>query len=326
MTLSFALVGAGHFGKHYIRLLREVKGARLGALFDRSLAAETAVFPGIRRVTKYEEILSDPNIHAVIIATPAPTHAELALAALKAGKHVLVEKPMTTNLSDALRLERAVRESGKTLMIGHQYLYNDYIRAAKGILDSGALGTLRSFTAVNVYPGPIRKGMGCFWETATHELAILDYLFGPQEIEDVSGRAVFMTKEQEFEDAATVVARLSSGVSVSISVSWFAPKKMRHFFICGDKGMLLFDDIEESNKLRKYRYEYPKEEVFSGKNSFFFDQSSENVMVPEVSAKEPLKNQLEHFIRVIETNTEPLTNIAHGVRVTRLLDTIDRVL
>lgn len=320
MTLSCALIGAGHFGKHYARLLREVEGAELALVFDRAPAPD--VFGDVRRAQSFDEVLSDSTVDAVIIATPAPTHAAFIEAALKAGKHVLVEKPMTTNLPDALPLERVAQESGKVFMVGHQYLYNDYIRHLKEILESGVLGRVRLFTAFNLYLGPIRKGIGCFWETATHEIAILDYLFGPQAIKESIGQSVYMKEGSEFEDAATALVRFRGGLSASISVSWFSPEKVRKFIICGEKGMALFDDLEEKDKLRLYRYPYPSDAAFAGSTSSFMHTSSHDIITPEVRAREPLKNQLEHFIDCIKRGKKPLTDIAHGIRVTKHLTEI----
>ena len=324
MVLSCALLGAGYFGKHYVRLLGEVSGAHLSAVFDPALSSDAfqeiqKVHPGVRCAQTFEEILKAPEIGAVIIATPASTHTSFITLALKAGKHILVEKPMTANLSDALSLERIVQESGKTLMVGHQYLYNDYIRRLKEIVDGKALGKIHSFCASHFYLGPIRRDIGCFWETATHELAILDYLFGPLMIEGVTGKAVYMRERSGIEDAATASFHSSNGLAASISVSWFSPEKVRNFFICGEKGIVLFDDIEKKEKLRLYRYPYPDKDAFKVKSSFFFEPVPQQVEVCQVDSREPLLNQLEHFIHCVQEGVSPLTDLAHGVRVTRQL-------
>lgn len=324
MALACALLGTGYFGKHYIRLLGEINGARLSAVFDSALSPDTfqeiqKVHPGVKHAETFEEILNDPEIGAVIIATPASTHASFIESALMAGKHVLVEKPMTANLPDALRLEHIVRESGKILMVGHQYLYNDHIRRLKEIVESKVLGEIRSFTASHLYLGPIRKDVGCFWETATHELAILDYLFGPLTIEKASGEAAYMQEGSAVEDAAIASVRTSTGLTISLCVSWFSPEKVRRFFICGEKGIALFDDVEEKEKLRLYHYAYPDTHAFEGRSSFFFKQAPQLVEALQVDAREPLLNQLEHFIDCVERGVPPLTDVGHGIRVTEQL-------
>ncbi len=178
-NLAFGVIGAGYFGRHYIRLLQDIPGVALRAVADRSLETigeNIPVLPArVSRFADARELLSDPEIDCVVIATPASTHATLAIAALEHGKHVLVEKPMAMNMVEAEQMRDVVGKSNRIFMVGHQYLYHDYIRHLKEKLDEGILDTVKYVFAEHLYFGPIRSDSGCFWETAVHEISLLDH-------------------------------------------------------------------------------------------------------------------------------------------------------
>lgn len=321
--LRFGVIGAGYFGKHYVRLLAEgIPGAALEALATPS-GRELPGAEGLRNFRDFHKLLSNRDIDAVIIATPASLHAEMAEVALQAGKHVLVEKPMVTRLEDAERLFRAVQESDRVFMVGHQYLYHDVIRYLRDQLSEGLLGDVRYVTAENLYSGPIRRDIGCFWETATHELAIVDYLFAPGEIKTSGGVAVDIGRSGR-EDFAAAHAVFENGLAFGVTVSWFSPVKIRRFILGGTEGSALFDDREPKDKLKFFLTPFP--ESRPDEYSRFFGENDYRFLTPEIHTREPLRNQLLHFINCIQTNTAPLTGIRHGLRVTQYLDTLSRSL
>ncbi len=323
-TLAFGVIGAGYFGRHYIRLLREMPGATLRAVADRSgYGAEknAVVLPAsVSRLTDAQDIFSDPQIDCMVIATPASTHASLAVAALGAGKHVLVEKPMAMNSEEAGLMRDAAQKSGRTLMVGHQYIYNDAIRHLKKKLDEGLLGNIKYIFAEHFSFGPIRSDIGCFAEMAVHELSLLDYLFSPGEIRHVAGKSVdFLASGRE--DFASVEIFFASGLTAAIAVSWFAPEKIRRMTIAGDKGMAIFDDRRE-DKLRFFLHPYPVAQPDKDAASRFMEFAQGEIITSAIDAAEPLRNQLEHFIACVRTGAEPVSGIAQGMRVMRMLDRI----
>lgn len=309
--ISFGLIGVGHFGKNYLRILQEIEGAKLvgvAASTKKSLdAIDSLVSSGVKKTTSAEEIFRYSEIGAVIIATLTPTHFLLASAALKAGKHVHVEKPMTATLVEAEELARIVEDTGKIFSVGHQYLYNDHISFLKQKIDEGFLGTIRYIHAEHFYTKPLFGNVGCFWETATHELAIFDYLFGPFSIEKKLARFEdFFNAGRD--DFANVSFLLSGKIQVTIITSWVAPEKVRKFTIVGEKGAAIFDEVRDiKNPLRLYKIE---DEDFEYKD----------IQVDVSNAGEPLRNELGHFIECIRENREPLTGYRHGLRVTKYLD------
>lgn len=300
--LTFGLIGCGKFGKHYARLLTSIPGATLAVVANRSADVfQKKMLPSsVRTTTKNEEIFKNPDIDCVVIATPFSSHYALAIAALRSGKHVLMEKPMVPTVKEASQLAKEVKKSGRVFMVGHQYLFNDYVRYLKRIIDAGKLGAIRYLFAEQLSFAPRKEG-DCFWEQATHELAVIDYLFDSPRIIRAHGSAIGLFKARARDFAAAQI-RFSQNLLAAIVVSWHAPKKIRRMIITGTKGLAFFDDCEEKNKLR-----------------FLFGQRS---FVPRIRAQEPLRNQLNHFIHCVCTGAQPLTNIDHGVRITKWLSTI----
>lgn len=283
--LKCAIIGAGRFGKHYLRLLGEMQGIKLAAVGGRK---------------DWREVISRPEIDCVIIATPVSTHFEIAKATLEAGKHVLLEKPMTRTLKEAERLRSAVYRSGRIFMVGHQYLYNDYIIHLKSEIEKGTLGKIIYFFAEHLYPGPIREDVGCFWETATHELAIIDYLFSPKKIRGVHGSMCDLTGNGR-DDFASALIEFEKAPPVAITVSWMYPEKIRRLVIVGERGSAVFDE-QRDEKLKFYL--------------------SEKILVPRIAQREPLQNELKHFIDCIKNKKVPVTDIKHGVFITEMLHKI----
>lgn len=313
--IKFALIGLGYFGKHYLRLLQQIEGVEIKTVCNRSPEAfekySELLLPSIKRVARAEDIFSDPEIDAVVIATPTPSHFELASSALEAGKHVLLEKPMTRTLGEAEILTEIARKSGKVFMVGHQYLYNDHILFLKEKIDQGFFGKIFYFYAEHFYTKPLMGFVGCFWETSTHELAILDFLFGPCSIEKKLARFENFFG-QEKDDFASVSFSLSGKFPVMIASTWCAPEKVRRFTIVGERGSAVFDEVRDiKNPLQLYETK---------------DASGEYREVPVEIANtgEPLKNQLHHFLECIQGKSIPRTGYDHGLRVTRYLDSLSQ--
>lgn len=309
--LHFGVVGVGYFGRHYVRLLKELEGVMLSAVSRVSKKYEAEVFrfltEGVRRYEKPEELFQDSKVECVIIAAPTRFHFELAKRALEAGKHVLLEKPMTRTLEEAELLRTTVEKSCHIFMVGHQYLYNDYIRRLKQEIERGAMGPPCYVFAEQLYSGPIRSDIGCFWESATHELAIIDYLFTPGSIAAAEGIGIDLACSGR-DDFAVVNLLFESGLRATIVTSRLFLEKVRRLSIMGDRGMALFDDRKETEKLSFSFRQYPET-----------GSPRERIMKPRIKAREPLENELAHFIDCVRRNATPLTDIKHGMRITGML-------
>lgn len=323
--IRFGLVGLGYFGKHYVRLLQEFEGAELRSVADRSSDTfdrySSSLPASVNRSTDARALFEDFDIDAIIIATPPPTHFSLAKSAIANGKHVLIEKPMVMRLEEAHTLKEIVEKSGKIFMVGHQYCYNDYVRALKNNI--GILGDVRYIFCEQMLFGPLRADTGCLWDRATHELSVIDYLFRPGAIRHVNGRTAEVIKNG-CEDFASFQIEFESGLFASIVCSWFAPVKTRRMSIAGTRGLAFFDDCRENEKLKLFEFPYPEESLHSERGSHVLDIREGNAYIPHIIAGEPLKNELVHFIECIKNNARPLTDSAHGVRITEYLDQISK--
>ncbi|OGN29966.1 MAG: hypothetical protein A3A33_01435 [Candidatus Yanofskybacteria bacterium RIFCSPLOWO2_01_FULL_49_25] len=290
MPLRFGLIGDGRFGKHYKRLLAEIPGVELAAV----VTEETSI--------TVEDMLRDASIDAVVIATPPSTHATLMSQALTAGKHVHVEKPMVLSVAEAEKIQPLVLKSGRICMVGYQYLYNDYIRELKKRMP--ALGPIRYVMAEHRANGPIRSDVGIFMDAAPHDLAILEYLFQTGEVASAVGKRLMITNAER-DDFTAVTARFENGLTAHLVTTWLAPEKIRRIAIVGQNGSAIYDDVLTENKLR------------------IFNEQGDTAPL-QITAGEPLRNELEHFIDCIINTKQPLTDFEFGLKVTRRCEEILR--
>lgn len=319
------MIGAGAFGRHYIRLLQHNKRALLFAVVSPSGEKTDLDLPReTKRFTDAKEVFGDPSVEAVIIATPLSTHAKIAVAALRAGKHVLLEKPLAINAKEAKEIKRAVEAGGKVFMLGHQYLYNDDIAALKLGLDAGQIGLVRYVHAEQLYTGPIRFDVGCFREAATHEVALIDYLFSPGAPVWVQASAIDLAGGKREDFAATTI-RYKSGLFAHIVTSQYSPVKSRRIIFGGDKGMATFNDSVATDKVIFSLRPFPMTEKVSQTKSLPIPEGE--IFIPIIAERrEPLAQEIEHFLDCIENGATPRSDIAHAMRVERLLDAVSRAM
>lgn len=322
--MRFGIIGVGHFGAHYVRLLQEMKDAELVGVAARSIMEIPELPETIQKYESIDALFSDSAIDCVIIATPPSLHAQFAIGALKEGKHVLIEKPMAVSVAEAQAIADAAEKSGRVCMIGHQYCYNDYIRQLKKEIEQKTIGDIKYIFAEHLYPGPVRLDIGCLWETATHELAIIDYFFPTARVVKIVGQMIDITSDGH-DDAATIVITFDNNIVMTIFTTWFAPQKMRRMIMGGTKGMAVFDEKEE-HPLVLFRHAYPEQESPELHTSHFFKITEKEKYIPHVDAREPLRNELTHFIKCIREQNIPITGVRHGLRVTKLLDEITTAL
>lgn len=306
-TLRFGLLGLGYFGRNYVRLLQGVKGVQLAAVAARTQETLSQFKSGIPKAavktTDVSLILESSDIDCVVIATPPSTHFQIAKKALECGKHVLLEKPMVPSLEEAKKLRAVVSKSGVTFMVGHQYVYNDYIRYLHSSIRNGSLGSVKC--AVGEHSGfQARKDIGCLWDAGTHQLSMLQYLFNPGRIVEVRGSSVALSGRR-FDDFTTAAIEFGNGLFATLVVSWMGGQKARKLTLAGDKAVVVFDDVKAGGKL-----------------AFF--SASGKTFVPGIIAREPLRNEVEHFVRCIASGKEPLTGISSSFQIIEWLDKISR--
>lgn len=323
-NLNFAVIGAGRFGKHYIRNLQGIEGARLYGV-----AAKTKdTLNSIKHDTSSSTILTNnddsliknKNVDCVVIATPPSTHFELAKKALEAGKNVLVEKPMVASFKEAKLLKDIVKKSKSTFMVGHQYIYNDYVNYLHSSIKKGLIGKPEVVAAEYLYPEPIRNDIGCFWDAGTHYLSIIQYLFNPGPVIEVSGSSLSMVSK--FDDFTSATVKFKNGLVAFLTFSRLYPEKTRKFMVLGTKQSAVFDDFEEKNKLKFY----PVSKKIKDNSIYKHSGNKIKPTIHSIGAIEPLRNELEHFIDCIKNKKTPLTGIGHSYQITEWLDKVSREL
>lgn len=322
-TLRFGIIGLGHFGKHHARLLQEISGVKLVAvankLSDVFEKNEINLREDITKSLNEDEIINNKEIDCVVIATPPSTHGELIVKSLRAGKHVFVEKPMVVSTAEAKVVEKELKKNKKLIfMVGFQYIYNDYIRYIKDHV--AELGAVKYALGENLYCGPLRADVGSFMDAGIHDCAVLEYLFSPGKVVKVT-RASRAIDNSNNDDFTAVTVTFQSGLMAHLLTSWYWPEKVRKVTLVGDKGMALYND-RDKKKLKWIKNVYPAWD--KKQPSLFLSGVIDQSIVLVVTAREPLRNELEHFIKCVNTNTQPLTGIEFGSRVTKMMEEISR--
>src|SRR3989344_3324936 len=323
--INFAVIGAGRFGKHYIRNLQDIGGAELFGVAANTRKTLDSIKNDVDSSTiltdNDDSLIKNKNVDCVVIATPPSTHFGLAKKALEAGKNVLVEKPMVAGLKDAKLLKGIVKKHKSTFMVGHQYIYNDYVNYLDSSVKKGLIGEPEIVIAKYLYPEPIRDDIGCFWDAGTHYMSIIQHLFNPGPITEVKGKSFSVISK--FDDFTSAIIKFRSGLTASLAVSWIYPEKTRKFMVLGTKQAAVFDDFEEKDKLKFF----PISNKIKN-NSLYetIDSNKVKSIIPDIKAKEPLRNEIEHFIGCIKNNKKPLTGIEHSYQITEWLDKVSREL
>jgi predicted dehydrogenase len=297
MERVIAVVGAGHWGPNHVRVFSALPGASVAWVVDVDAARRRhmAGRPERVRVTsRYEDVLEDAAVDAVVVATPAVTHAPLALAALRAGKHVLCEKPLAVTSAECRDLVGAAAARRLVLMVGHVFLFNGGILKLKALIDTRSLGRLCYASAARLNPGPVRADVGVAWDLASHEVAIFNFLFDAAPVEaSAAGRSC---SGREREDVAFITLRYPGDLVVGITVSWIDPRKVRTLSLVGDRAMATFDDLAAHPVAVHAAGDQEPEPYYDSFGEFQRLGREGNVVIPAIPSLEPLKEQARHFL------------------------------
>ena len=308
---SIALLGCGYWGKNLARNFHNLESLKLvcdPAQAGRQTAKETV--PGVAVSCEFRDAIQASDIEAVVIATPAETHFELAAAALKAGKDVFVEKPMALKVSDGLMLQSLADEYGRILMVGHLLEYHPAVLRLRELISAGELGNVNYIYSNRLNFGKVRTKENALWSFAPHDIAVILRLLDemPSEVTSVGGSYI----TRGLADVTVSNLKFRSGRRAHIFVSWLNPFKEQKLVVVGDKQMAVFNDSESENKLLLYNncVDFNESQPVLQHNGY------EQVHLPE---DEPLRNECEHFLECIRSRREPLTDSASGIRVLRIL-------
>lgn len=323
--ITIAQLGVGYWGPNLLRNLVSNKRCSVSTVADPSPERRDFVrslYPAIRTVSDVEEVMRDPAVQAVVIATPVATHYDLALRALNAGKHVLVEKPLARSVAEVEEIGRAASAGNRVAMVGHTFLFNSAVRYVKKLIDSGDIGDIRYIYSRRLNLGKIRSDVDSLWNLAPHDISIIQYWLGdPKPLSVVRTGADYI--QDKIDDVVFVNITYPKKIMANIHVSWLDPLKVRLMVVAGSKKMVVYDDMAE-NKIIIHdkgidRKAADGNHAAAGGNGQTFVHRSGDVLLPKIDLKEPLKVEIDHFIDCIEKGTVCLTGVDHARTVVEIL-------
>ena len=315
--IAVGVAGLGYWGPNLARNLEAIPGCELTWLCDEREEARArlaGVHRGARLTADLDDLLGDPQLDAVALATPVPTHGELATRVLEAGKHCFVEKPLAQSVVDAERAVAAARSSGRVLMVGHLLEYHPGVRRLKEVIDAGELGDIRYIYSNRLNLGQLRADENALWSLGAHDVSVLLHLAGEEPSElDARGESYMRAG---VEDVVFAFLRFPSGLSAHLHLSWLDPHKERRFTVVGSRRMATFDDMELERKLTVYDKGFDE-----GADSYGeYITRSGDIHNPRVPNAEPLRLEMAHFVQCVREGRTPLSDGESGLRVVRVLE------
>ena len=281
-------------------------------------------FPKTAAIESCDSVLNDPEVKAVVIATPAGTHFALAKLALAAGKHVFVEKPLATKASEVDELEKCAAGRNLVVMAGHTFIYNSAVRYVKQLIDAGELGEIRYIYSQRLNLGRIRADIDALWNFAPHDISIIQYWLGNPEPVSISRQGMAYMQDG-IDDVVFLSLEYPGKIIANIHVSWLDPQKVRKMIVVGSRKMVVYDDVAE-NKIAIYDKGIDRKAIL-GQNMDFdqpqlsqFNYRSGDILLPEVKFTEPLRVEAEHFRDCVLNAQQPMTGIAHARTVVSILE------
>jgi predicted dehydrogenase len=351
--IRVGLAGAGYWGSKLARNLYEAGGCHLSAVCDPDeLRRDEAIrrYPSCQGIADFEDLLASPDLDAIVLATPAALHAEHTGAALRAGKHVLVEKPLALSSEECEELSALADDADLTLMVGHTFIYSEPVRALRRLIQAGDLGTVLYVYGQRLNLGIIREDLNALWNFGPHDVSILLYLLDELPIR-VSAQQ-FPVLNRSLEDVVFLVLEFPSGVVGHVHESWLDPRKVRQFTVVGDEKMAVYDDTQvespiliydkgvsplafeetgESSPGRRMATGFaadgrlaPLQGADADFGTFKLEVRAGDIVSPRIEAREPLRAEIEHFVECLSTGTRPQTDAEHGRHVVSLLECAER--
>jgi predicted dehydrogenase len=319
------VIGYGYWGPNLVRNFAEGSDTQVVAVADMKsdwLQLAARRYPGIETVSDYRDLLNNPTIDAVAISTPVSTHFPLAMEALQAGKHVLVEKPMTAASDQALRLIDEAARRNLVLMVDHTFVYTGAVRKMRELINTGSLGEIYYYDPTRVNLGLFQHDVNVIWDLAVHDLSIMEYIL-PEEPVEVSATGIGHVNGAG-EDTAYVSVFYSGSIIAHLNVNWLSPVKIRRTLIGGTKSMIVYDDIESSEKIKVYDKGVV---VKNGPESLYklmVSYRSGDIYTPRIDVTEALSIEVQHFADCIQTGATPITDGHAGLRVVNVLEAATR--
>lgn len=318
--MNVGIIGYGYWGPNLVRNFSLVNNCKVKMVSDfrqERLSVVSRTYPGIEVTTNPDDIITSNEIDAVIIATPVFTHFPLAKKALENGKHVLLEKPMTSTVKEAEELMSLAKQKDLLLMVDHTFLYTGAVKKMKSLIDDKTIGDIHYFDSSRINLGLFQPDVNVLWDLAPHDISILLHLVKGKPY-SVNATGISHTNNG-IENIAYLTVNYTNDLIAHFSCSWTSPVKLRTLLIGGDKKMMMFNDLEPSEKIKIYDtgYDYKTDEE---KNRLLVDYRTGDVHIPKIEMKEALLGMADDFITSIQNKREPVSNAALGLEVIKILE------
>jgi len=329
--IKVAVIGCGYWGPNLVRNFIQIPESKVEYCCDldkEKLKRIKSLYPDAKVTRNYQEVLNDPGVEAIAIATPVCTHFELAKEGLEAGKHVFVEKPLTHTSQEARELIGLARKKGKVLMVGHTFLYTAAVNKLKELIDLGELGDVLYISCQRRNLGLFQDDINVVWDLGTHDISIILYLLngrlGEKKCRIVAtGQSHFLS---ENEDVAFITLNFADKVVANLHLSWLDPCKIRNMTVVGTEKMVVYDDTETLEKVKIYDKGVLVPNSHNSFGEFQLSYRYGDITIPRLKPEEPLKAELSHFLECIREGKEPLTDGENGYQVVRIIEQVNKSL
>jgi predicted dehydrogenase len=324
-SVGIGVIGYGYWGPNLVRNFAETEGARVVAVSDLApakLVSAARRHPGIETFADFRDLLRDPRIDAVVVATPVASHYELGLAVLQAGKHLLLEKPMAETSEQAQRLLDESLRRRLVLMVDHTFVYTAAVRKIRELVNKGQLGTIYYYDSTRVNLGLFQRDINVIWDLAVHDLSIMDHVLDHRPLAVSANGARHVTGRPE--NMAYVTVFCEDNLIAHINVNWLAPVKVRKTLIGGSSRMIVFDDLEPSEKVKVYDKGVTVDDQSDDPYQMLVGYRLGDMWAPHIPTGEALRTEALHFVDCIESGRRPITDGAAGLRIVGLLEAATR--
>ncbi len=319
--LKVGVIGCGYWGPNLIRnfvQLNESDVARVADLDSGRLKHMRTLYPGVQTTSDYRDIISDPEIDIVAVATPVQTHFNFGKEALLAGKHVFIEKPIAASVREVEELIDLAQKKNRKLMVGHTFEYTGAVRKMKEIIDSGELGEIYYINSQRLNLGLFQQDINVLWDLAPHDISIILYLLGcePESVSAIGSSHI----NPAIEDVAILTMRFPNNLIAFVQASWLDPDKVRKMTVVGSKKMMVYDDVQPSEKIRVYDKGVELPQHYDTFAEFHYSYKYGDIIIPKIEGGEPIRTELEHFLDCINNDKTPASDGVSGLRVIKILE------
>ena len=321
-TIKTAVLGYGYWGPNLVRNLNKLSGVSIESIVDLDEKKRKRVgedFPSIQVSSNSDDIINNPNIDAIVVATPPSTHFDLAYKSLNSGKHVLIEKPIAQSSDDSMKLINLAKKNNLKLMVDHTFIYSGAVKQIKTILENNELGDLWYVDSVRINLGIVQKDVNVIWDLAPHDLSILEYIINAKPVSvSATGLSPNNYVGAPLEGIAYLAIKYDNGILAHLHLSWLAPVKLRRMMVGGSKKFLVYDHLDPEHQVKIYDKAISK--TPEGDYQILSERKEGDMYAPKIDQKEPLEEMVGHFIESISNNKTPISDGISGHNIVVIIE------